>query len=97
MPTRVAYCHRLSASVPGLCAAAKLPDQRLLYPRSSPRAYWKESTPWQQRAKPPAPPGAIRSGPPPKKTSSAPPPARLWFTVGKGIVTEVFYPRIDIP
>jgi len=24
-------------------------------------------------------------------------PARLWFTVGKGIVTEVFYPRIDIP
>lgn len=24
-------------------------------------------------------------------------PARLWFTVGKGVVTEVFYPRIDIP
>ncbi len=24
-------------------------------------------------------------------------PARLCFTVGKGIVTEVFYPRIDIP
>ena len=23
--------------------------------------------------------------------------ARLWFTVGRGIVTEVFYPRIDIP
>ncbi len=28
---------------------------------------------------------------------TAPGPARLWFTVGKGIVTEVFYPRIDIP
>ena len=24
-------------------------------------------------------------------------PPRLWFTIGKGIVTEVFYPRIDIP
>lgn len=23
--------------------------------------------------------------------------ARLWFTIGQGIVTEVFYPRIDIP
>ncbi|MGA7799377.1 MAG: glycoside hydrolase family 15 protein [Gammaproteobacteria bacterium] len=23
--------------------------------------------------------------------------SRLWFTIGKGIVTEVFYPRIDIP
>lgn len=23
--------------------------------------------------------------------------SRLWFTVGSGIVTEVFYPRIDIP
>ncbi len=23
--------------------------------------------------------------------------SRLWFTVGKGILTEVFYPRIDIP
>lgn len=28
---------------------------------------------------------------------TAPGPARLWFTVGKGIVTEVYYPRIDIP
>ena len=28
---------------------------------------------------------------------TAPGPARLWFTVGKGIVTEVFYPRIDVP
>ena len=24
-------------------------------------------------------------------------PGRLWFTLGRGIVTEVFYPRIDIP
>lgn len=24
-------------------------------------------------------------------------PSRLWFTVGNGIVNEVFYPRIDIP
>ncbi|MCE5394062.1 MAG: glycosyl hydrolase [Acidithiobacillus sp.] len=24
-------------------------------------------------------------------------PSRVWFTLGKGIVTEVFYPRIDIP
>lgn len=23
--------------------------------------------------------------------------ARLWFTVAEGIVTEVYYPRIDIP
>jgi len=23
--------------------------------------------------------------------------SRLWFTLGKGIVTEVFYPRIDVP
>ncbi|HUX19079.1 MAG TPA: glycosyl hydrolase, partial [Acidithiobacillus sp.] len=22
---------------------------------------------------------------------------KIWFTIGKGIVTEVFYPRIDIP
>jgi len=24
-------------------------------------------------------------------------PARLWFTVGFGIVNEVYYPRVDIP
>ena len=24
-------------------------------------------------------------------------PARLWFTVGSGIVTEVYFPRVDIP
>ena len=24
-------------------------------------------------------------------------PSRLWFTIGGGIVNEVFYPRIDIP
>jgi glucoamylase len=24
-------------------------------------------------------------------------PSRLWFTIGRGIVTEVFYPRIDVP
>ncbi|WP_297374787.1 glycoside hydrolase family 15 protein [Acidiferrobacter sp.] len=23
--------------------------------------------------------------------------SRLWFTIGRGIVTEIFYPRIDIP
>src|SRR4029078_8979957 len=24
-------------------------------------------------------------------------PARLWFTLGLGIVNEVYYPRVDIP
>jgi len=24
-------------------------------------------------------------------------PARLWFTVGFGILNEVYYPRVDIP
>src|SRR3982750_2330951 len=24
-------------------------------------------------------------------------PARLWFTIGFGIVNEVYYPRVDIP
>src|SRR4051794_27478274 len=24
-------------------------------------------------------------------------PARLWFTLGYGIVNEVYYPRVDIP
>jgi len=24
-------------------------------------------------------------------------PSRLWFTLGRGIVNEVYYPRIDIP
>lgn len=24
-------------------------------------------------------------------------PSRVWFTIGGGIVNEVFYPRIDIP
>ena len=24
-------------------------------------------------------------------------PARLWFTVGHGIVNEVYWPRVDIP
>ncbi len=24
-------------------------------------------------------------------------PSRLWFTIAKGIITEIFYPRIDIP
>src|SRR3954471_19934225 len=24
-------------------------------------------------------------------------PARLWFTMGFGIVNEVYYPRVDIP
>ena len=24
-------------------------------------------------------------------------PARLWFTIGGGIVNEVYYPRVDIP
>ncbi|MBU2755199.1 glycosyl hydrolase [Acidithiobacillus sp. CV18-2] len=27
----------------------------------------------------------------------APQQSRVWFTVGRGILTEVFYPRIDIP
>jgi glucoamylase len=27
----------------------------------------------------------------------SPGPSRLWFTVGGGIVNEVFYPRVDIP
>ena len=47
--------------------AVILSDQCLLYFKSSPRAHWKENTSWQQRAKPPAPFGATRSGPPPKK------------------------------
>ena len=24
-------------------------------------------------------------------------PSRLWFTIGFGIVNEVYYPRVDIP
>ena len=24
-------------------------------------------------------------------------PARIWFTVGQGIVNEIYYPRVDIP
>ena len=24
-------------------------------------------------------------------------PSRLWFTIGGGIVNEVYYPRVDIP
>ncbi|HLY51496.1 MAG TPA: hypothetical protein VKQ31_00670, partial [Steroidobacteraceae bacterium] len=24
-------------------------------------------------------------------------PARLWFTIGGGIINEVYYPRVDIP
>jgi glucoamylase len=24
-------------------------------------------------------------------------PARVWFTLGRGILNEVYYPRIDIP
>src|SRR5437764_7997502 len=48
---------------------------------------------------PPASPGV-----PPSWTSSAKDmvgtslgPARLWFTMGFGIVNEVYYPRVDIP
>src|SRR5205807_2046232 len=47
-------------------------------------------------------PGA--PGTPPSWTSSAKDmvgtslgPARLWFTLGFGIVNEVYYPRVDIP
>ena len=43
-------------------------------------------------------------GTPPTWTSSAKDmvgcalgPARLWFTVGFGILNEVYYPRVDIP
>lgn len=45
-----------------------------------------------------------RPGSPPTWTSSTKDaigcslgPARLWFTVGQGIINEVFYPRVDIP
>jgi glucoamylase len=66
--------------------------------------------PAQDRDPPPDPfpdpsghaPGA--PGIPPTWTSSAKDmvgcglgPARLWFTIGYGIVNEVYYPRIDIP
>ena len=51
---------------------------------------------------PPGPPGA--PGTTPAWTSSAKDmvgcglgPSRLWFTLGFGIVNEVYYPRVDIP
>ena len=56
---------------------------------------------------PPAPPAERAPGGPglaPTWTSSSKDivgcslgPARLWFTMGYGIVNEVYYPRIDIP
>src|SRR5258708_9795913 len=59
---------------------------------------------------PPPPPAAIQDHAPgmpgtaPSWTSSAKDivgsslgPARLWFTLGFGIVNEVYYPRVDIP
>src|SRR3954464_15382854 len=55
---------------------------------------------------PPEPSGHAPGAPgiPPTWTSSAKDmvgcalgPARLWFTLGHGIVNEVYYPRVDIP
>ena len=48
---------------------------------------------------PPARPAFRRPGPAARRTSSAvlSGQARLWFTIGFGIVNEVYYPRVDIP
>ena len=44
-------------------------------------------------------PAFRRPGPAAPRTSSAARsgPSRLWFTIGFGIVNEVYYPRVDMP